>query len=100
MNGHHVRALQLLGLTGALVLVFGALMGLAEHVSTWHGIYCTTGFATTAGCDLPMRTWQDYLLGEASMLLMVPLLTAVFSFFTTGLTASHVDKRHEELMDR
>jgi len=91
LNGHHRGALRIVAATVALAVVFGVLMGMAEHCGTLHGIYCTTGFATTAGCDLQLQGWKAYALGEASMLLMVPLFAAVFSLFTAGLTSGQVE---------
>lgn len=91
MNKHHHRALCVFGGTWVLIVFMGVLTGFAHHVSAWHGIYCTTGFATTAGCDLPMQTTEQFILGWLSMVLMVPLLSSVFAFLTTGLTADHID---------
>lgn len=93
LNSHHAKAAWLLVATAILVVFLGVLMGMATGSGPWHGMYCTTGFATTAGCDIPLHGWQEYLLGELSMVLVIPLWAAVFSFITAGLTADHVDKR-------
>ena len=90
---HHHRAAWLFGITVALVVFLGVLMGLATHTSPALGMYCTTGLATTDGCPLALHGWQEYTIGELSMVTTIPLWTAVFSFFTAGLTADHVDKR-------
>lgn len=97
---HHRRALALLTLTMILAAVLGTLIGSAEHVGPLHGMYCTTGFATTAGCDLTMQTGREYLLGELSMLLMVPLLAAVLSLITAGLTATHAKASEARIIRR
>jgi HAMP domain-containing protein len=56
-----------------------------------HGLYCAIGTATTVGCDIPPATGPAYVLTVAMMVTVVPLFAAVFSFFTSGLTAGHVD---------
>lgn len=88
MHKHHKNALRVIAATGVLVVVLGTLMGLAEHCGPLHGIYCTTGFATTAGCDLQLHGWRAYTLGELSMILMIPLWTGMFSYFTAGLAGN------------
>lgn len=97
LNRHHRSALRIVAVTAVMVVALGTLMGTAEHCGPLHGIYCTTGFATTAGCDLQLHGWQAYTLGELSMLLMIPLFAAVFSFFTSGITADHIDQRHDQM---
>jgi len=92
LNKHHHRALYVLLATLLAIVFMGVLTGFAHHVSTWHGIYCATGFATTAGCDLPMTSPEDFILGEVSMVLMIPLLTSAFSFLTTALLADHMEQ--------
>lgn len=91
MNTHHRRALALLAATLVLDVVFGTWFGIADGIGIGHGLYCATGFATTEGCDVQPHGWLAYTLGALMMISMVPLFTAVFSFFTTGLTASHID---------
>ena len=93
LNRHHQRASHLIGLTALLVILLGIWLGHATGAGAWHGMYCTTGLATTDGCDLPLHGWQAYTVGELSMVLMIPLWTAVFSFIAAGLTADHIDKR-------
>lgn len=85
LHAHHRHAVAVLAVTAGMVVILGTLMGWAEHCGPLHGMYCTTGFATTAGCDLAIRTPAEYVLGELSMILMVPLFGAAFSLFTSGL---------------
>lgn len=96
LNVHHHRALALLGVTAVAVLVLGAVLGQVTHTGEMHGIVCTTGYATTAGCDIPLHGRLQYALAELAMVLMIPLWAAVFSFLTVALTASHLDKRQED----
>jgi len=93
VNIHHKRALQVLGATAALDAALGVGYGLADRIGIAHGLYCATGTATTVGCDVAPRGWLAYAISAAMMLTIVPLLTGSFSFFTTGLTADHIDAR-------
>lgn len=95
MNWHHKRALQVLAATFGLDGVLGVLYGLADHVHALHGVYCALGTATTVGCDIPPANGYAYVLSAVMMLTVVPLFAAVFSFFTSGLTADHVDVKTE-----
>lgn len=99
MNVHHRRALAVLILTILLDVALGAGYGYADHIGVPHGIYCATGTATTVGCDVSPHGWIAYALAFVMLLTIVPLFTSAFAFFTTGLTADHVDKRHEELKE-
>lgn len=92
-NWHHKRAFQVLLATVALDAVFGLLYALADHVHPLHGMYCAIGTATTVGCDVPPANGPAYVLSTVMMLTVVPLFAAVFSFFTSGLTADHVDAK-------
>lgn len=100
MNVHHKRAAVVFAVVAGLDTVLGLVMAAAEHVSTWHGVYCTTGLTTTDGCDLVLHGWLAYAVAWFTMVLMVPFWTAVFSLLTTGFIADHVDDRHGKLMKR
>jgi hypothetical protein len=91
LNKHHHRALYLLGVTVVLVVVLGWLMGTVTRTGPIHGVYCTAGLATTDGCDIALHGRLQYGLALAAMVLMIPLWSAVFSFFTTALLVSHHD---------
>jgi hypothetical protein len=99
LNKHHRRAAGLLGLTALLIVVLGLLLGVTTHAGPALGMYCATGLATTDGCPLVFQGWQSYTLGELSMVTMIPLWGAVFSFITAGLTADHIDKKHDEMKE-
>ena len=100
LNIHHKRAAVLLALVTVADIVSGLLLAAVEHVPGWHGVYCAVGLTTTDGCDLTFHTGQAYGLAAVDMILFVPLWGTVFSFFTTGLMADHVDKRHNEIKDK
>lgn len=91
LNIHHKRAVWLL--IGVIVMdvVSGLVIAATENVPVWHGIYCTSGLTTTDGCDIPFTSTLSYVMAWVAMILFVPLWSAVFSFFTSGLTADHVD---------
>jgi hypothetical protein len=96
LNLHHKRAAVLLALVTVADIVSGVLLAAAEHVPVWHGVYCTVGLTTTDGCDLAFHTWPSYSLALIAMVLFVPLWGTVFSFFTTGLMADHVDVKTDK----
>lgn len=91
VNVHHKRAFRVLVITVILDVFLGALVAVADHVPVWHGVYCAVGTATTVGCDLSPKSGWSYALFTVMMLTIVPLFTAIFSFFTTGLTSDHVE---------
>lgn len=106
-NWHHTRALQVLVATLALDIALGILIAVADHVPLWHGVYCAIGTATTVGCDIAPKSGYSYAIFALMMLTIVPLFTAIFSFFTSGLTADHIEgttekqtKHVETLTDR
>ena len=100
MNVHHKRALMLLGVTAALDIVLGIAYGHAMRIGEFHGIYCATGMADTEGCDVVPVGIAAYWLAFGMQLTMIPLFGSVLAFFTTGLTADHIDMRHDELKER
>ncbi|HVT98448.1 MAG TPA: hypothetical protein VHE33_13175 [Acidobacteriaceae bacterium] len=99
MNLHHRRAAAVLVVTAVLDVALGVLYGLAERIHILHGMYCAVATATTVGCDIPPDNGFSYVLSAVMMLTVVPLFAAVFSFFTSGLTADHVDTRHEQIKE-
>jgi hypothetical protein len=99
LNVHHRRALQVLGATVAADVALGVCFGLADHIGVPHGLYCATGFATTDGCDVSPHGGVAYVLGALMMISLIPLVGVVWAYITTGLTADHIDKRHDEMTD-
>lgn len=97
LNKHHRRAVWLLGFTAFMVVILGLLLSMTTHTNPALGMYCSTGLTTTDGCPLAFRGWASYTIGELSMVLMIPLWTAVFSFVTAGIMADHIDEKHDEL---
>jgi hypothetical protein len=99
LNPHHKRAIGVLAVTAVLDVILGTLYGIDDHIGVWHGLYCATGTATSLGCDVLPADGAGYVLSFLMMLTILPLFTAIFSLFTTGLMASHVDTRTEQQTD-
>jgi hypothetical protein len=91
VNVHHERAAAVLGATAALDVVLGIAFGALDRIGAVHGLYCATATATTVGCDVTPHGFWAYLVSFVMLLTIVPLFASVFAFFTTGLTADHVD---------
>ena len=100
MNVHHKRAAFVFPAVLAADALLGLAMAAAEHVSAWHGVYCTTGLTTTDGCDLAFHGWVPYAIAWFTMVMMVPFWTAIFSLVTTGFIADHTDRQHARLMEK
>lgn len=96
---HHKRALLALAATVALDVALGVGFGISDRIGVWHGLYCATGTGTTVGCDVDPAGWLPHVLSAAMMLTVVPLFSSVFAFFTTGLTADHIDDRHDKQLE-
>lgn len=97
LNRHHRRALLVLGVLVLLDIFLGVAFGLVMGLGAWHGLYCATATATSLGCDVASHGWLAYTLTAVEMLTILPMFAALASFFTAGLTADHIDKRHDEL---
>jgi voltage-gated potassium channel len=98
LNVHHRRALAVLSGAVLLDIAAGLAFGAADHVGTWDGLYWATTTATTVGYgDLVPHGWLPHALAVACMVTVIPLFASVFSLVTTGFTASHVDKRHDQM---
>jgi hypothetical protein len=93
VNRQHRRALVVLGATVLLDGILGVSYGLTDHIGVAHGLYCSTGIATTVGCDVVPANGPSYVLSTLMMLTIVPLFSSMFSLFTSGLVASHVDTK-------
>lgn len=98
-NSHHRRALGLLSGVVIADTISGLVIAWAEGVPAWHGVYCTVALTTTDGCDLTFHTGTTYAVATVAMILFVPLWAAVFSLFTAGLTADHVDHKTDKQTD-
>ncbi len=96
-ESNHRRALCTIGIAAVLDVIFGLVFAVAAHVSAGMGLFYATSTATTAGsAPVVLRGWLPYTLTVLIMLTVIPLFSACFSLFTAGLTATHVDQRHDE----
>lgn len=101
LNSHHMRALRVLIIAIAADGILGLAFGYADHVGVANGLYFSTVTATTVGYgDILPHGWLPHLLAVLIMVTVIPLFASVFSLLTTGLTADHIDTRHEELKAR
>jgi hypothetical protein len=100
LNVHHERAAKVITLAVLLDAALGAAYAASMHISTWRGMYYATGVATTSGNspDTPVG-WLPHVLTMLMMTTVIPLVAATFSLVTTGLTADHIDRRHEQIAD-
>ncbi len=96
LNPHHKRAIGVLAVTAMLDVILGVWYGIDDHIGVWHGLYCATGTATSLGCDVLPVDGTGYVLSFLMMMTILPLFSAIFSLFTTGLMASHVDAKTEQ----
>lgn len=94
---HHRIALIVI----AAALILDAACGLAfagfQHIPAWHGLYDALANAVTLGGDVSPATPGAYAVNAVECLLIVPLFAAVFSLFTSGLTAQHVRKSESRI---
>lgn len=98
VNWHYGRALRVLGLAVGGDILLGLAFGAADHVGPWNGLYFALTTATTVGYgDVIPHGWAPHLLTVGMMVTVVPLFAATLALVTTGLTADHVDKRHDEM---
>ena len=98
---HHRTAVRVLAIAVAADVVLGIAFGFADHVGPGNGLYFATVTATTVGYgDILPHGWLPHLLAVIIMITVIPLFASVFSLLTTGLTADHIDVRHDELKAR
>ena len=88
---NHRRAALLTILAAALLdVVCGLAYAAAEHQPIGQSLFCGVANAVTEGsCPAP-ATVAGHLIELVEFVLVVPLVAAVFSLLTSGLTATHV----------
>ena len=98
LNRHHKNALRTIGMAAMLNGVLGVSFGLADGCGIWNGLYFSTTTASTVGYgDITPRGWLPHILAAVIMLTVLPLLSATYTLITAGLTADHIDLRHEQV---
>ncbi len=84
-------------ITIAVAVVVALLLGVVyagvEHVPVWQGIYCTWMTALTVGGDVSPTGGAGHLVLAFAATLVIPLLAATFSLFTS-LTTNALTRLH------
>jgi hypothetical protein len=89
---HHRVALLVIASALVLDAGLGIAYSAAMHIGVWDGLYNALANAVTLGGDVtPVGVWA-HIVNAGECLSVVPLFGASFSLFTSGLTATHVDK--------
>ena len=95
---HHRIALLVIG-CAAVIDAFGALaFAAADHQGVLLSFYWAVYTATTTGYgDVPVIGPGAHVVAIVVMLTAIPLWTATFSLFTSGLMAQHVRKAEHRI---
>jgi voltage-gated potassium channel len=95
---HHKLALLTITVSAVLDVLGGFAFAAAEHISNGLGIYWAVTTATTSGYgDVVPHTAAGHIIAVAVMITVIPLFSATFSLFTSGLAAIHIRRSHEAL---
>jgi hypothetical protein len=94
VHPHHAAALITIAAAVALDAGLGVWFGAADHVGTANGLYFAVVTGTTTGYgDVLPRGWLPHLLACGIMIMVIPLVTATFSLFTSGLASEDIHAR-------
>jgi voltage-gated potassium channel len=97
---HNRRALTVITVALGLDAFLGWLFAIAEHISVLNGLYYAVTTASTVGYgDISPTTGWSKIIAVIMELTVIPLFAAAYSLMTVGLTATHIDKKHDELKD-
>ena len=94
---HHRRALLVVGVTLVLVGADAELFSFAERVPYLHGLYVILANAETFGGDIGPTNTLGYIANVIVLLLLIPLVAAVWALLTSGFTEEHFSKVHERI---
>jgi hypothetical protein len=72
-------AIASLAAAAACILAGAVAIAATWGIGLWHGLYCSLGNATTAGCDASPHSTAGRLAGMAVWLTAIPLLANAFS---------------------
>ena len=98
MNGHHKAAAVTIAGAGVMACGLGAAFGAADQVGIWQGLYFGVTTATTTGYgDVTPRGWLPHVLAVALMITAIPLWSASFALFTSGLAGLHMDRAEHRI---
>jgi len=84
------RAVKVIGACLVVLFADSAAFSVAERIPFWHGLYVILANAETFGGDVGPSNAAGYACNAVVLLVLIPLFGAVISFFTSGLTETHV----------
>ena len=90
-------ALALFAAAAAVIAAGAGLLARTWHLSYWHGLYCSLGTASTAGCDTSARGPAGWIAASGIILTAVPLLGAAYGSLHTGRIKAHLDRHHHSI---
>lgn len=93
----HRVALYTILVTAVLDVILGLEYSAYEKIPIWHGLYCAEMTAVTVGCDISPINHAGYIIMALIGVLIVPLVGASFSLFTSGITAIHIHASKREI---
>jgi Ion channel len=94
LHRHHGAALATIAAAVVLDAILGIWFGAADHVGIPDGLYFAVVTGTTTGYgDIVPRGWLPHVLACMIMILVIPLFTATFSLFTSGLASQDMHAR-------
>ena len=95
---HHKIALIVIAAAAALDIIAAVTFAAVDHTGMLLAFYWAVYTATTTGYgDVPVTTPAAHVVAIAVMLTAIPLWTATFSLFTSGLMAAHVRKSEKRI---
>ena len=95
----HRTAWRVISLAVACLLLLGWLHARAMHWPLWHGEFCALANGVTDGCDTAPANGYAYLVYTLEYCIVVPLLAATISLFTSSATADHVKAAEGRIKD-
>lgn len=95
----HGAALKTIVMAVAALLLLGWAHSRAAHWPLWHGEFCSLANGVTDGCDQGPANHAMYLVSALEYCIVVPLLGATFSLFTSSATAKHVRRHVDKATD-
>lgn len=95
---HHRLALLTILAAAVLDTICGLVFAAVEHLSAGLGLFWAVTTATTVGYgDVTPKTAAGHVVAVVCMLTVIPLFGAVFSLFTSGLSATHIRKAEHRI---
>lgn len=100
MKKHHYGFAMAWGCSWILTLLGGAVYAIVEHISLGLGEYWALATVTTAGYgDVVPRTNLGHWVAAMVMVLIIPVWTLSFSFFSSWLVSMNLHIIKEDIKD-